>query len=275
MRNVDIFGTCLTRELFNTTEEYAVNNYLMQQSIFTLFSKPLYVDESEIKSHDNYNFKNRMLYYELNKIGLDNLLKNHTKYLVIDLADVGRNILKFSVPSNVSVISTQDIIYTLDFLSKNRKLEYEVYDVRNYTDEQIEIELKKFIAILLKEYNPNNIILNRVQMNNVYYENNVEKKIYDCFIYNRLSFIKRVEDIFLRLLPNCKILCSNYEPVLDINHRFGGPHPAHFEKIYYEYKMKLLDSLITGEISSIEIDDQYKKIYNNEIQRIKSKKIIK
>lgn len=93
MRNVDIFETCLTRELFNTTEEYAVNNYLMQQSIFTLFSKPLYVDKSEIKSHDNYNFKNRMLYYELNIIALDNLLKNHTKYLVIDLADVGRIIM--------------------------------------------------------------------------------------------------------------------------------------------------------------------------------------
>lgn len=107
MRNVDIFETCLTRELFNTTEEYAVNNYLMQQSIFTLLSKPLYVDKSEIKSHDNYNFKNRMLYYELNKIALDNLLKNHTKYLVIDLADVGRiimfkenNIMPFIVLDN-------------------------------------------------------------------------------------------------------------------------------------------------------------------------------
>lgn len=107
MRNVDIFETCLTRELFNTTEEYAVNNYLIRQSIFTLFSKPLYVDKSEIKSHDNYNFKNRMLYYELNKIALDNLLKNHTKYLVIDLADVGRiimfkenNIMPFIVLDN-------------------------------------------------------------------------------------------------------------------------------------------------------------------------------
>ena len=93
MRKVDIFGTCLTRELFNTTEEYAVNTYLMQQSIFTLFSDSLCVDENEIRSHDNYNFKNRMLYYELNKIALDNLLKNHTKYLVIDLADVGRIIM--------------------------------------------------------------------------------------------------------------------------------------------------------------------------------------
>lgn len=55
MRKVDIFGTCLTRELFNTTEEYTVNTYLMQQSIFTLFSEPLYVDENEIRSHDNYN----------------------------------------------------------------------------------------------------------------------------------------------------------------------------------------------------------------------------
>ncbi len=273
MEKVDIFGTCLTRELFNTTKEYIVNNYLMQQSVFTLFSKPLYVDKNKIKSRDNYNFKNRMIYYELNKIGLDNLLKNHAKYLIIDLVDAGRDILKFSMPNNVSVISTQDIIYTLDYLSKNEKIEYESYDVRNYTDKQIETELKKFIAILLKEYNVSDIILNRVQMQNVYYENNVEKTIYDCFIYNRLCFIKKVEDIFMKLLPNCKVLYSNFEPVLDINHRFGGPHPAHFEKIYYEYKMRLLDSLITERISSIEIDKQYEKIYNNEIQRIKSKKI--
>lgn len=273
MKNVDIFGTCLTRELFNTTKEYTVNNYLMQQSIFTLFSKPLYVDKSEIKSRDNYNFKNRMLYYELNKIGLKNLLKNHAKYLIIDFVDAGRDILKFSIPNDSSVISTQDIIYTLDSLSKIRKLEYKVYDVRNYTDEQIEIQLKKFIEILLKEYNPSDIILNRVQMQNIYYENNVKKTINDCFIYNRLYFIKKIEDIFLKILPNCKILCSNYEPILDINHRLGGPHPAHFETIYYEYKMKLLDSLITGEVSNIEIDKEYEEKYNIEIQRIKSKKI--
>lgn len=273
MRKVDIFGTCLTRELFNTTEEYTVNTYLMQQSIFTLFSEPLYVDENEIRSHDNYNFKNRMLYYELNKIGLDNLLKNPAKYLIIDLADAGRDILKFSIPDNVSVIATKDIIYTLNYLHESRELKYEVYDVRKYTDEQIEEVLKKFIATLLKAYNQNNIILNKVQMQNIYYDNNVKKVIDDCFIYNRLYFIKKVEKIFLKLLPNCKVLCSTYDPVLDINHRFGGPHPAHFEKIYYEYKMKLLDSLITGKISSHEIDEQYEKIYKNEIKKIKTKKL--
>lgn len=53
-----------------------------------------------------------------------------------------------------------------------------------------------------------------------------------------------MEKNFVDLIPGCKILKTKYEPILDINHRLGGPRPGHFEEIYYKYKMELLDRLI-------------------------------
>ena len=62
MINIDIIGSCFTRELFNTNNKYKVNVYLMLQSIYTMFSEPLKVNRRDIRSHDDYSFKNRMLY---------------------------------------------------------------------------------------------------------------------------------------------------------------------------------------------------------------------
>lgn len=35
MKQVDIIGTCLTRELFNYTKENEIKTYIIQQSIYT------------------------------------------------------------------------------------------------------------------------------------------------------------------------------------------------------------------------------------------------
>ena len=272
MTKVDVFGTCLTRELFNTTTNYEVNTYLMQQSIFTMFSNPLPITYLMAKSHDNYQFKNRMIYYEMNKIGILKMFENPSKYLVIDLADLGRDILEFSIPNGVKLIFTEDIMYTLNSLHE-KNLKYRVFDVRNYTEQEIANLLQRFITLILEKYDRKNIILNRVQMSDTYYDNNIKKRITDSFIYNRLHFIEQIEEIFITLLPECKILKSNYEPLLDVNHRLGAPHPAHFERIYYEYRMQLLDSLITQNVSIEGVEKNYKIEYDREIKKIREKKL--
>ena len=71
-----------------------------------------------------------------------------------------------------------------------------------------------------------------------------EKEERMFFHYGRKEFITKIEDIFIELLPECKILNTEEKPILDINHRFGAPHPMHFEDIYYNYRMQLLDDLI-------------------------------
>lgn len=278
MKSVDIFGTCYTRELFNTTTCYEVNTYLMQQSIFTMFSNPFVIEKENAISHDNYDFKNRMIYYEFNKLGMPKLLDNPAEYLIIDLADQARDILEFSVPRGAKLIFTHDIQFSLSHIMEQENysgLSMKKIDVRNYSDQEIKQYLSMFINKLLEKYEEEKIILNRVQMQNIYYIDNQKNYIKDNFIYNRRKFIKKIEDMFLVLLPNCKSLYSKYTPVLDINHRFGGPHPVHFESIYYQYRMNLLNELINGSNSFDEINKEYQNIYYEEIPKIKGKKLIK
>lgn len=276
MTNIDIIGTCYSRELFNTTDKYIVNTYLMQQSIFTMFSKPLKVDLCDVRSHDNYSFKNRMLYYEFNKLGIEKLTKNHSKYIIIDLFDNVRYIYQFTNHDNVKIVSTRDTEMTLKYLQTQEKyndISVQLMSVIDYSDNELYEYLKRFIDKLLEIYEEENIILNIAQMQNIYYENNVKKSIDNNFIYDRRNFINKLEEIFLQLLPNCKILYTTFEPILDINHRFGGPHPVHFESIYYEYRMQVLDSIIRGENILEQIDNNYINLYEQEIIKIKSKRI--
>lgn len=277
MTKIDIIGTCYTRELFNTTTDYNVNIYLMQQSIFTMFSNPLNVSLKDIVSHDNFNFKNRMLYYEFNKLALKTLREKHSDFIVIDLIDNVRKFFEFNNPNNVRIISTKDSKLTIDHMKslyEYNNINFMEKDSRDIDELQLLNFMKKFISILLKCYDKNNIILNKVQMQNEYYLNNVKKTILNNYFYDRLDFIQKLEDIFVELLPDCKILYAKYNPVLDINHKFGGPHPVHFEKIYYAYRMNLLSDLILNNgINSKNLDEDYYNIYNNEIAYIKSKKL--
>ena len=241
-----------------------------------MFSKPLNIGIEDAISHDNFNFKKRMIYYEFNKMGLNRLLDKSADYLIIDLSDGARDIFEFKEPLGVKIVDTHDIELTLKYLKKKEKyknISMKSFDVRNYSDDEIKIYLKIFIDEILKKYNPEKIILNRVQMQNIYYDNNVRKTIDNSFIYNRYDFIKRLENIFLKLLPNCKLLYTKYEPVLDINHRFGGPHPMHFEHMYYEYRMNVLNAIINDDKAFDEINKTYKDMYEQTISQIKSKTI--
>lgn len=276
MTSIDVIGTCYSRELFNTTDRYIVNTYLMQQSIFTMFSQPLKVDLCNVRSHDNYNFKNRMLYYEFNKLGIEKLIENHSEYIIIDLFDNVRDIYQFANPENVKIVSTRDTEITLKYLQTKEKyndISMQLISVIDYSDNELYEYLKRFTDKLLEIYEEENIILNIAQMQNVYYENNVKKYIDNNFVYDRRFFITKLEKIFVSLLPNCKILHTDFEPILDINHRFGGPHPVHFESIYYEYRMKVLDSIIRGENYLEQINDSYNNLYEQEIIKIKLKRI--
>ena len=277
MQEIDIFGTCFSRELFNTTDKYYVNTYLMQQSIFTMFSNPFSIESNEVISHDNYMFKNRMLYYEFNKLAIDKLKENHSKYIVIDLLDQVRKIYKIFNSSDIKIISTSDTKLTLENLKKircNQSITFEEEDVKLYSEQELYKYVNKFVKLLLSCYEEDKIIVNRAQLQNKYY-NNDKLEYVNSDLYDNIGFIKRLEEILINLISNCRILYTRYDPILDINHRFGGPHPAHFEYIYYKYRMKILNDLIvTGGNFQKDIDNEYIKEYNLTINDIKKKSLI-
>ena len=107
-------------------------------------------------------------------------------------------------------------------------------------------------------------------MQDFYYENNQLKEVdKNTFVCQRKYLLEHIEKLFLELLPESRVLYSNHEPLIDINHRFGL-HPMHFEQIYYKYRMDLLDAIINNKDIN-EIDKNYEHEYNKSIKHIKSK----
>lgn len=267
MKQVDIIGTCFSRELFNYTNEYKVKTYIMQQSIYTLNSNPYKIDVNQINITDNYPFKVRMIYYDFNKIAFDKIQENPSEYLIVDLADQTRDIVILDEYDNVRLTATSAILETLN----NLNIKYHLFNIDNYTAEELFEFIKEFVKKITTLYDHQKIILNKLQLQNEYYENNEKKYIdEDITVYRRRNKIELLQKFFLELLPDCKIVYSKYQPIIDINHRLGGPHPGHFEGIYYKYRMDLLDATINNKDTN-KIDEIYKQEFVQAYSDIKKK----
>ena len=274
-KKINIFGSCCTRELFNYQEKYEVGCYVMQQSLFTLFAKPWTMSYEQAKGTDDSKFKKRMMYYEFNKLGLKKVLEEPADYLIIDFADCRYDIYEFDSPQGVKIIYTHESRATFENIKDDKEFKnidkHYLNVVENFDDKQLTEILKKFCEQILKVYDKDHIILNKIQMYDKYFEDGVEKRLENNFHLSRKDFIAKIENIFLKVIPDCRVLETEESPVLNINHKFGGPHPMHYEDIYYEYKMKLLDNLISSQNNLKAIKQEYLEKLNKNIDSIKAK----
>ena len=275
-KKINIFGSCCTRELFNYQEQYEVGIYVMHQSLFTLYSKPLEITYDQTKSTDGSKFKRRMIYYEFNKLGLSKVLEEPSDFLVVDFADCRYDIYDFDNPKGVKIIYTHESRATfgnIKELDQFKNIEMHYCNVmEEFSDDMIREILIRFTRQILSVYDAEHIVLNKIQMNDEYFENGEQKKLENNFHYNRRQFIKKIEDMFLELVPNCKVLETDEKPILNINHKFGGPHPMHYEDIYYEYRMNCLKNIFSSQNNIFEIKQNYKKMVERNIENIKNKK---
>jgi len=118
---INILGSCYTRELFNYSDRHSIECYVLQQSLFTMFTTPLPIDIADASSVDGTNFMNRMMYYEFNKLGLPAILKTKADKLIIDLVDCRYDIYELNSPKGSKIIYTHDSRATFDNLAKNNK----------------------------------------------------------------------------------------------------------------------------------------------------------
>ena len=270
IKNIDIFGTCFTRELFNYTNDYVVNTYIMQQQIYNMNTNPYCIELDKITTKDDYKFKNKMLYYDLNKIGFRQLKKNPQEYCIIDFGDQARNILIVDDLDNVNLTSTNDMKNNLDRLG----LKYHEKSPLDFSTGELYFYLAEFLKFILSIYSKEKIILNRFQVQGNYYVDGTLQHIgKNEFAYQRRDFYKLLENIFLKMFPDCKSLTTLHKPILDINHYLGGPFSVHFESIYDDYRMKLLAALINDK-PIVDIEKEYENIYNKNIELIKKKKLL-
>ncbi len=237
---IDIWGSCVSRELFNFTNKIKVGSYILQNPVHTFLQKPAAIDESQI--FGSSNFTKRMAVLEFRKKVQDYFNENFkSKYLMIDTCDC-RN--------DVYVMRAEDgsDTYICDSISAEKTINAQAgkdnivkKSVFSLSDEYWEECVKKFVEVIKSKYEEENIIINEFRFADRYVDE--EGKLCD-FKYQELyrkryEVTRKIELKLEQLLPKAKILPALEDPLGYALHKIGCSPMHYVDEYYYIQNMKL------------------------------------
>lgn len=232
MIKVDIFGSCVTRDVFkyNGGENFKINSYFARSSIVSIYSKPLKVSLDEINLPSA--FQKRMVYWDCNKYFPKFIKSTDANFLIIDFIDERIRLLKTN--SSIITRSTEFVKSGLNFkgtiLSNEEKLEL------------FRSSINKFIEDVKNAYQAENIILHEAYFKSEYINKNKERvKFVDPEIEIQNALLKEYYQALKENIPELKVIKLD-KYISDENHEWGLT-PFHYEHDYYQDFLNQLTSL--------------------------------
>lgn len=237
---IDIWGSCVSRELFNFTNKIKAGSYILQNPVHTFLQKPAAIDESQI--FGSSNFTKRMAVLEFRKKVQDYFNENFkSKYLMIDTCDC-RN--------DVYVMRAEDgsDTYICDSISAEKTINAQAdkdnivkKSVFSLSEEYWEECVKKFVEVIKSKYDEENIIINEFRFADRYVDE--EGKLCD-FKYQELyrkryEVTRKIELKLEQLLPKAKVLPALEDPLGYALHKIGCSPMHYVDEYYYIQNMKL------------------------------------
>lgn len=233
--NVDIFGSCVTRDLFEFDKQrcFKINEYIARQAVISSLSKPLYYSKENI--HLSSNFQKKQIESDLNKDIFLKLQNSLGEYLIIDMIEERFKIAKID-RSYITVSNELNLSRFLDNYS------FKLYD-KDYRHGKVYFRHKAYKKIIsafckkiLEIYNEDKIIIHEVYLSNRYINKNgvindfPENCLNDLYIFNqKLVYIYQ---ILKEILPNAFILYLGNQYIASENNKWGLA-PMHFQEQYY------------------------------------------
>lgn len=115
-KHITIIGSCVTRNLFNTTllnNIFDIDTYICQVCEFALFDKGLNIPTEIIYKANIPDFTARCIDYELNKNTTDIIKNKKSEYVIIDLHNIYTSIFMASLDDFQTYVYTQSNAYTM------------------------------------------------------------------------------------------------------------------------------------------------------------------
>lgn len=169
---VAVFGSCVTRDIFNSKFNYDYKNYFEciltqnQTSVISLMSKPIKVEESKINNlneYDKWNIKT-----EFTKEFISLLIEKRPDYLILDFfADIHFGVLK--IGNDNYITNNRWKLWKTDFykeMSIKNELTFETH-----IDEYIQLwvaSIDKFFIFLSRELPNLRVIINNSKFTDYY-----------------------------------------------------------------------------------------------------------
>ncbi|EIN8284993.1 hypothetical protein LO840_000737 [Campylobacter coli] len=214
MKKICIFGSCVSRDIFEYDEQknFELVGYYARSSFASLSSNAMI--EQDVLDNIISPFQKRMVLYDMNKSFIEKVKKNDFDFLLVDFIDDRFHFYKLS----------NDSIATVS--NEYKKAKGKLYSSNMiYSKSQEHIDLwRKGIE---KVYNDLYLIQDKIILNKVYWSdtffNGQKFTIESEELIANNDFLKERYDEFTKIFS--KIKCIEYPEdalVLDCNHKWGG-----------------------------------------------------
>ena len=233
---VFIWGSCVSRELFNYSDTMEITGYLLQNPMHTLFSAPVSIKEEEISATSN--FTKRMFELETTKKSKQYFVEHPAEWLLIDTCDCRNDfyILKANQKARVCQSITADKTIKESVLAD----EYERVSVFTITDDEWRNYVDMFCKFILNYYSQERIILNEFRFAEYYLKDGVLERFPYADFYIKLGRItKKVEEMLKQRMPKMHIVPAEVDTIGDYYSHIGCSAMHYIDEICIRQVEKL------------------------------------
>ena len=230
---VDIWGSCISREVMNRNKKnIIVNKYMFKQPHLLAFNKPI---DCEIPNDKNMFMGNawrrRTIEEAFKHSGIDILRNSTSDWIVIDFYDLVCNAVMF----RGQLWEVDEFVLKTDFYkSVSNECTENTFFFEEYSMYYAYGQMKKFANFLLEKYGEN-IILIKADLKDTYIDLDYRLKRIkgdSCEFEKKKKAIAQYEKMFEKLTGCYVVDISKYFYASD-KFPLGGAHIVHYEDEFY------------------------------------------
>ncbi len=261
--SLNIFGACTSRDILDN--RYQVHQYVSFTSPMMMMleqDKKWDLNQSDISSFNlsGTDFSKRCFFLDHNRMAFEYLTRQESDYLILDIADSRIDILKYG----------EEYCTLSNIVRKNQKKiaadkDTQLISFRSFSDEQWMECIVRFCNEIKKLYRPEQIILHEFNLVSEYVT-----KAFEIIPFRVSQGVEMKNDLLQKLYPvmereleGCHII-KFPENMLGDQANKWGIHPLHYTPLYYEYGLRAIDYIISGQN---EPDRKEEKRYLEELRK--------
>lgn len=246
MKKIFTFGYCISRDIFNHTEEkdFEVVLNIQRMSFVLLPTKgyPVKYEDLDMDYLDDFPWEVKMMIMEVSKTGLSKIKDANADYVVMDLIEERFDFVEFKVDGNVyRCIKSEHFYNFYQKYLKDKATDYKVVSIEQYTDDEVKEYFKKSMDVLMETFSIDKLILIETyfaqkmvddQGNITKYKDQKEIHKMNKRLVRVYKLMKEVLDTYNTEDLHYSLLKADEDTMGYANHKWG-PFPVHYTDEFY------------------------------------------
>lgn len=240
-KKILIFGSCVSRDIFNLENNFHIVNYFARSSFASIFQTPF--SHPEVTESLESKFQEKIVKSDMKKSIFSDLKNNNFDILVLDFIDERFNL--YSLDNTICTLSNEAVSTGLLEKYPDHKI---IKSVSKEFFDMWEEGWGKFIELMKK-----NGQLDKVLLNKVYWAeetvsgHNFEPTYSKNKIREMNNFLNRLYTIAERSIPPENIMKFSEKIMIGADEHQWGLSPFHYVSNYYEKALVFLENWYTSE----------------------------